>query len=80
MCGEERPRELMEMVVTGCGIASVYWLGYLQHGPVLTTSAMLRNSDNYTAFLFNAGVRQNRRPTSIYAATDVVRSTAASLR
>lgn len=34
MCGDERPRELMEMVVTGCGTASVYWLGYMQHGPV----------------------------------------------
>jgi hypothetical protein len=35
MCGDERPIELMEMVVRGCGMASVYWLEYLQHGPIV---------------------------------------------
>jgi hypothetical protein len=34
MCGDECLRELMKMTVTGCGMVSVYWLGYLQHGPV----------------------------------------------
>ena len=60
MCGDKSPRELMEILVTVCDMASVYWLGYLQHGPVFNIIAMLRNADNYRAFPFNAGVQPSR--------------------